>query len=281
MSPWIPTLALFSMLPFTASTDPPAHAERTAIEETIRHYFRAGDTSSSAELKRAFHPAAMMFSVDKEGALAGVSQPDWWARLDANKSPTRALARKFALVDIEGDVAVAKVVSEYPAFRFEDYMSLVKIGGTWRIVGKIFHRTEAVAPASSLSPGAEREREAIEAALRTLAQGEDASDPELLASVCESRTMTYRLLEGQLVGSPLAEWQARLAARKKNTDPGTKTTRRIPLVDFEENAAVAKIEQERDRERLIDYVSLLKIDGKWRVVGLISVRRDRAAKVAW
>ena len=38
-------------------------------------YFKGGDTGSSMEMRRAFHPATMMFFVDKEGALTGVSMP--------------------------------------------------------------------------------------------------------------------------------------------------------------------------------------------------------------
>ena len=67
-------LAVFSLsfVPWTPA--PPA--ERAAIEETVGHYFKGGYTGSSAEKRKAFHPAAMMFFVDKEGALTGVSMPD-------------------------------------------------------------------------------------------------------------------------------------------------------------------------------------------------------------
>ena len=89
-----------------ATTAAAAPADRAAIEETIGHYFKAGDTSSSAELRLAFHPAAMMFFV-KDGRLEGVSQPEWWARADANKSPVRALSRRIPIVDSTRDTAIA------------------------------------------------------------------------------------------------------------------------------------------------------------------------------
>ncbi|HSB64710.1 MAG TPA: nuclear transport factor 2 family protein [Thermoanaerobaculia bacterium] len=267
-------LAILSAL--AASQRPTAAAERTAIEEAIAHYFRAGDTASAAELRRAFHPAAMMFSVDKEGALAGVSQPEWWARLDANKSPMRALGRRFELVDVEGNAAVAKVVSDYTAFRFEDYMSLLKIGGTWKIVGKIFHRTDTspdvkAAPARDAPAGSA----GIETALRALFRAQDASDAAVLAGICDPRQVTYTLLEGQLVGTSLAEWQARLTARRKAGRPEAAMSHRFLLVDAESNAAVAKVAHEGEEARLVDYVSLLELGGSWRIVGIVTVREAR------
>ena len=39
---------------------------------------------------------------------------------------------------------IAKVELDYPTMKFIDYFSLLKVGGTWVIVNKIFHRLPAV-----------------------------------------------------------------------------------------------------------------------------------------
>jgi hypothetical protein len=263
-----------------------------AIRETIGHYFKAGDRASSAELRRAFHPAAMMFSVAKDGSLAGVSQPDWWARLDANKSPTPALSRKITILDIDGDgpaptVAAALVVSEYPAFRFEDYMSLLRIGGSWKIVGKIFHRTEPAPPAGSATAGAsDADRDAIRSTAVAAARGWDGGDREALAAF-DRRATTYSLEAGELVGVSVPEREARLeAVRRSVTHASTassastataasETSHRVTLLDASGDAALAKVETEgRGAARRADYLSLLKQGGAWRVVGAVSIRRD-------
>jgi len=119
MTPILALSALLWLVPSPSTST--SSGDRSAIETTIGHYFKAGDTSSSGELREAFHPAAMMFFV-KDGALAGVSQPEWWARSDANKSPVAASSRQIPVVDVAGDAAFAKVVSVYPTHRFEDYM---------------------------------------------------------------------------------------------------------------------------------------------------------------
>jgi Putative lumazine-binding len=264
-----PILALAAWL----SLAPSASAEdRSAIEATIGHYFKAGDTASANELRLAFHPAAMMFFV-KDGALSGVSQPEWWARSDANKAPVAALSRRIPVIDVAGDAAFAKVISVYPTHRFEDYMTLMKIDGRWWIVGKIFHRTvppDAPPPAAA---AASAEREAIRATLETLHRALGDNDAELAASVTDPRAMAYTLLEGKLVGISAAEGQARLAARRAGGETA-KGTRRIAAVDSEGDAAVARLDHDLPTGRWIDYASLLKVGGQWMIVGLLYTRQD-------
>ena len=151
-----------------------AAADRAAIEAAVGHYFVAGDTNSSAELRQAFHPAAMMFFV-RDGGLAGVSQPEWWSRIDASKEIVKALSRKFPFVDQVGDAAVAKVASEYPTHRFHDYMSLLRIGGQWRIVGKIFHRTVPPDAPPPDAAAAAADADAIRATLQSVFAAIDRS----------------------------------------------------------------------------------------------------------
>ncbi len=260
-----------------AAAAAPAASERAAIEETIGHYFIAGDTASSAELRQAFHPAAMMFFV-KDGGLEGVSQPEWWARSDANKTPVRALSRKIPVVDATRDTAIAKVLSEYPTHRFEDYMSLAKLGGRWWIVGKIFHRTVPAGAPPPDSAAVAADRDAIRTVLQTLFTAQDANDGPLAASLASPRTMTYTVLDDRLVGVSAPEWEARLAARRAAGGETPKAVRRVAMVDSEGDAAVARLEHELPGLRWIDYASLLKVGGKWQIVGFLYYRESTAGR---
>jgi hypothetical protein len=267
-------LALALTLLAAIPAPPSVPADRAAIEETIGHYFKAGDTSSSPELRLAFHPACMMFFI-KDGALTGVSQPEWWQRTDANKTPVVALSRKIPVVDVTGDAAVAKILSDYPTHRFADYMSLMKLGGRWWIVGKIFHRTvphDAPPPAAAAVTA---DNDAIRTTLQTLNTALDENDAALAASVTDPRATAYTLISGQLVGISAAEGQARLAARKAAGE-ASKGSRQVAMVDSDGDAAVAKLEHDLPTGHWIDYASLLKVGGQWRIVGLLYVRQGDA-----
>ena len=184
------------------------------------------------------------------------------------------MSRKIPLVDATRDTAVAKVLSEYPTHRFEDYMTLAKLGGRWWIVGKIFHRT-VPADAPPPDPAAvAADREAIRSTLQTLFSAQDASDGPLAASLSSPRTMTYTVLDDRLVGVSAAEWEARLAARRAAGGEMPKATRRIAMVDSEGDAAVARLEHELPGLRWIDYASLLKVGGKWQIVGFVYFRES-------
>ena len=265
-------LAAVTLSPLLAPWTAAPPADRAAIEETVGHYFKGGDTGSSAEMRKAFHPATMMFFVDKEGALTGVSMPEWWARIDASSQDAKpALSRRVAMVDVEGDAAVAKLVSTVPNMQIEDYMSLLRVGGAWRIVGKIFHRT-AISGADAPAGPPDAERAAARAAAEELMSAVDANDSQRLGAAADWRAVSYALVDGQLVGVALPELQARLAARRKAGTAEPKESR-VAAVDVEGDCAAAKIERTAPGARYVDYASLLKVDGRWKVVGVVSVRR--------
>jgi hypothetical protein len=43
-------------------------------------------------------------------------------------------------VDLTGDVAAVKVVETYPKEVYVDYLNLVRAGGEWRVVNKVYTR---------------------------------------------------------------------------------------------------------------------------------------------
>jgi hypothetical protein len=61
------------------------------------------------------------------------------------KGPPPKRVERIAQVDISGTSAVARIELEYPQQKLTDYMSLVKYGGEWRIVNKIFSRESLAA----------------------------------------------------------------------------------------------------------------------------------------
>ena len=126
-----------------------AHAasdsERDAVEATVRLYFQGHATGDGSYFRRAFHPDAYLFWVDK-GKLAKKSSEEFASGASGKPADDEARrVRKIALVDISGNAAIAKAELAYPAMRIVDYLSLLKIDGKWTIVDKIFYR-EALPP---------------------------------------------------------------------------------------------------------------------------------------
>src|SRR5918999_3835668 len=112
-------------------------SEREAVMKLLKIYL-SGDPE---QLKQAFHPGATMFYARNDSLIA-VPIPEYIARVEESraKGPPPKRVERIAQVDISGTSAVARIELEYPQQKLTDYMSLVKYGGEWRILDKIFSR---------------------------------------------------------------------------------------------------------------------------------------------
>ena len=116
--------------------------EREAVEKPLKMYL----SGEPEQLKQAFHPGATMFFARNDSLIA-VPIPEYIARVEESraKGPPAKRVERIADVDISGTSAVARIELEYPNQKLTDYMSLVKYGGEWRIVNKIFSRESVTA----------------------------------------------------------------------------------------------------------------------------------------
>ena len=80
--------------------------------------------------------------------------------------------------------------------------------------------------------------------------------------------------DGQLAVVPIGEYIARVAGDKPPGETDS-TRRRVTSVDVAGDAAVARLELERPDALLTDYMSLLKVDGRWVIVNKIFTRKTR------
>lgn len=132
------TLLLFAALAFAV---PAAAQEKdeAGARAAVDHYLAGHATGSSAEFAAAFHPKAMLYW-NRDGKFAERTSADYIAGAPGKPAADEAQRRRrIETLDVTGNAAMAKVVLDYPAVRFTDYLSLVKADGEWRIVNKIFN----------------------------------------------------------------------------------------------------------------------------------------------
>ena len=89
----------------------------------------------------------------------------------------------------------------------------------------------------------------------------------------EARMLFAR--EGKLVVVPIGEYITRVGSEQLKPGEVDSTERKVVSVDVVGDAAVAKLELKRPNARLIDYMSLLKVDGRWLIVNKIFSRETR------
>ena len=252
-----------------ATAAPLPSADRAAVEETVRHYFRSGDENAASELEIAFHPTLGMYWVDKDGRVQELDRHAWAERLRAATTRQPATVRRIVSVEVAGDAAVARLHSEFPTHQFDDLVSLLRVDGRWRIVLKVFHRRE---PADAPLPApaqVDAEQKAIREVLARAFQAIDAGDGARLGSTALSRAQTYAVDRGELVAVSVPGWQARLdhARAQGKARP---STREVDWVEVASDVAVARMTHGQGADRIVTYGSLLRVaDGGWKLVGLV------------
>ena len=110
-----------------------------AVRAALNHYLQGHATGLGSEFQKGMHPQGTMYFL-RDGQLVLRSFPDYYGGAAGKPAVDEAQRRRrIDLVDITGNAAVAKIVLEYPGVTLTDYMSLLKVEGTWMIVAKSFH----------------------------------------------------------------------------------------------------------------------------------------------
>ena len=105
-------------------------AEKEAIKLVVRQYLDVTDNKAQENIAKAFHPTTKFFSVGK-GTINQMTLDEWWQRISRIQGKVERTST-IALIDVTGIAAVVRV----DFGRSSDYLSLLKVGGEWKIVNK-------------------------------------------------------------------------------------------------------------------------------------------------
>jgi Putative lumazine-binding len=86
--------------------------------------------------------------------------------------------------------------------------------------------------------------------------------------------------DGQLVVVPIEEYIARVAGERLKPGEVDSTRKRVTSVDVTGDAAIARVELKRPEALIVDYMSLLKVEGRWQIVNKIFSRETRREHVS-
>ena len=94
----------------------------------------------------------------------------------------------------------------------------------------------------------------------------------------EARMLFVR--DGKLAVVPVGEYITRVGSDRLEPGEVDSTERKVVSVDVVGDAAVAKLKLKRPDALLTDYMSLLKVDGRWLIVNKIFTRETRREHVS-
>lgn len=115
--------------------------DRSAIEQTIQTYFDGLYEGDADKLASIFHETSAL-TYEQDGQLVVLPLAQWLKAVRERPAPkAKGLARDDAilLIDQSGPTtALVKVKCQMPPRYFTDYLNLLKIGGRWVVVQKVF-----------------------------------------------------------------------------------------------------------------------------------------------
>ncbi|HSK09487.1 MAG TPA: nuclear transport factor 2 family protein [Vicinamibacterales bacterium] len=129
------TAALLAVVPTRAAQAPDEAGARVPLE----NYFKGHALGDGAYMRQAFHPDAKICSNNRDGKLACLTAEEFASRFTSGPAADEAKrTRTIERLEVTGDTAIAKLILDYPAARFTDYMSLMKVNGEWKIMNKVY-----------------------------------------------------------------------------------------------------------------------------------------------
>jgi hypothetical protein len=119
-------------------TNPTDHA---AIEQTIQTYFDGLYEGDADKLAGVFHETSAL-TWEQDGKVGVLPREQWLDAVRKRPSPkSRELPRDDAILELDQSgptTAFVKVKCQIPPRYFTDYLNLLKIGGRWTIVQKVY-----------------------------------------------------------------------------------------------------------------------------------------------
>lgn len=124
-------------------------SEKDLVRVPLENYIKGHATGDGEFMRKAFHTEGNLIFV-RDGKYLTRSFADYIAGFSGKPAADEsARKRSIESIDVAGNAASAKIVLDYPATRFVDYMSLLKINGEWKIVSKIFYAEPKQKPAET------------------------------------------------------------------------------------------------------------------------------------
>lgn len=254
-----------------AAATPSQSTDEGAIRGAVTDYFRANDDGRADLLYRAFQPSLVMYSVKPDGSLTGLELSRWAARLSDASGVKPARKRSIEWLEVHGDAASVETLSVFEDHQFRDFLSLLKVHGCWRIIGKVYVSQSAGMAVTGNPNDVEAVRGLIESQFKAM----DRHDGRRLAALYDPRALSFSVTRDELTAVAMGEWVGRFdeAAARKDFPQGV--VRSIDRVAVRGNVAWARFSHRTGNRVVVDTALFAKVHEAWRVVNLTYVVVDK------
>ncbi len=231
----------------------------------LENYLQGHATGNGEFHQKAFYSESRLLFV-REGKLTQRTSAEYIKGSSGKPAADEANRKRWIeMVNVSGNAAVGKVILDYPNTYFVDYFALLKIDGEWKIVNKSFHaqpRSNPIEKVSFINTAEEKKAAAVPLENYIKAQATGNSDFIRQAFHPEAKVMFFS--NGKFNQLSVEEFATRFNG--KPADDEAKRQRSFEIIDMAGNAAIAKVSLNYPTVNFTDYMTLLKIDGEWKII---------------
>lgn len=119
-----------------------AQSEDENVKACVNNYLDGILRGDTARLNRAFHPTAMLRTINSSGQLQDMPVRRFIGSTPAGGIQGKGGATKMLSYSYIGVSALATVELQFADFKYVDLLSMLKFGNDWRIVSRVFSRAE-------------------------------------------------------------------------------------------------------------------------------------------
>jgi len=265
---------IFAFVVFSTSFEVSAQsAEIEAVRKPLESYLMGHKTGEAKYMKMAMHTEGKLMYI-RDGKYTTVDFPDYIARMKPRTFTDENQRKRYIeSIEVSGNIAVAKLILDYPTIHFTDYMTLLKTGKEWRIINKI---------AFSVRDPKNNKAEPVNLAdvrvpLENYLMNDKTDDPEYAKKAFHNEGKLIWMSRGKYTTLDFKDFIAGMDGKVGGNE--AEKGRWIESISVTGNIAVAKVVLDNPRARVYDFFSLMNIDGSWKIVNKsYRVERKQMAK---
>jgi hypothetical protein len=239
--------------------------DKDGVRIPLESYLQGHATGNGEFHQKAFYPEARLLFV-REGKFSQRTSAEYIKGTSGKPAADESSRKRWIeMVDVAGNAAIGKIILDYPSTYFVDYFALLKIGGEWKIVNKSFHAQPRTNPLEKVSfTSTEEEKKAIAVPLENYFKAQVTGSGDFIRQAFhpEAKIMSFSK-------DKFSQWSAEEFAAFYKGTPSTdedKRKRSFEILDVAGNAAIARVVLDFPTVKYTDYMTLLKIDGEWKII---------------
>jgi len=239
--------------------------EKEAVRLPLENYLEGHATGSGEFFAKAFLPEARLLFM-RDGKFMQRTSAEYIKGAGGKAADDEAKRKRWIeLVDVSGNAAVGKIILDYPTTYFVDYFALLKIGDEWKIVNKSFYPQPRTNGAEKVSfTLTDEEKRAVAVPLENYIKAHATGDGEFIRKAFHPEAKVMFFADGKFNQWSVEEFATRFSGKPAADE--AKRKRAFEIIDVSGNAAIAKVSLDYPTVKFTDYMTLLKIDGEWKIV---------------